>query len=98
MTVSIGARLAVAGRRDGGSRAATVALGVGVVAVVAALTFGAGLDRAAHDAALSGQSFDSGVTAVGRGDPPTDLAEAWQDDDRVSVGRADRQRRRRCRW
>ncbi len=86
VTVSIGARLAVAGRRDGGSRAATVALGVGVVVVVAALTFGAGLDRAAHDAALSGQSFDSGVTAVGRADPPTDLAEAWQDDDRVAWG------------
>jgi len=86
LTASIGARLAVSGRTDGGSRAATAALTFGMLAVVGALTFGAGLQRAATDPSLSGQRFDSGTGTVGRGDPPTDLATAWKVDERVDWG------------
>ena len=83
LPASIGTRLAVSGWRDGGSRSATVALTVGVVAVVGALTFGAGLDRAAADGSLSGQLFDSFHVNIGRSEPPAELVEAWRGDDRV---------------
>jgi hypothetical protein len=85
LAASIGARLAVAGRREGGGRAATAALTFGVLAVVAALTFGAGLDRAAADGSLSGQTFDSLYVGVGPIEPPADLVAAWRADDRVAA-------------
>ena len=48
LPMTMGGRLALERRPGVGGRAATVALTFGVTAVVAALTFGAGLDRGSH--------------------------------------------------
>ena len=68
-----------------GGRSATVALTFGVTVVVAALTFGAGLDRGATDGMLSGQPFDSCTVRVGAADLPVDVVAAWRADDRVAA-------------
>jgi ABC-type lipoprotein release transport system permease subunit len=83
LPLTMGARLAVERRPGVGGRAATAALAFGVTAVVAALTFGAGLDRGSQDGRLSGQAFDTYTVRVGAADLPADTVAAWQADDRV---------------
>jgi hypothetical protein len=68
----LGVRLALErgdGRTSVPVRPALVGAVVGVLGVVAALTFGAGLDRASRDATLYGQSFDAMVWSGPDGDP-----------------------------
>jgi ABC-type lipoprotein release transport system permease subunit len=66
--LALGVRLALV-RGDGRTavpvRPALVGAVVGVLGVVAALTFGTGLDRATTDDALYGQSFDATIVLVG---------------------------------
>ncbi len=82
LPVAMGARLAVE-RRTSGGRAATLALGFGVTVTVAALTFGAGLERGSSDGTLSGQPFDTVTVGVGDNPPPAEIVEAWRADDRI---------------
>ena len=85
LPAAMGWRLAVERRPGVGGRSATVALTFGVTAVVAALTFGAGLDRGATDGMLSGQPFDSYTVRVGAADLPVDVVAAWRADDRIAA-------------
>jgi hypothetical protein len=84
MPFALGAGLATERRRGVGGPTVTVSLLVGVTGIVAALTFGAGLDRGTRDGLLTGQPIDSLTTRVGAADLPADVVRAWRADDRVA--------------
>jgi FtsX-like permease family/MacB-like periplasmic core domain len=85
MPLALGAGLATERRRSAGGPAATAALTIGIAAVVAALTFGAGLDRGSRDGMLTGQPFDSLTVRVGATELPDDVVAAWRADDRIAA-------------
>lgn len=85
MPLALGAGLATERRRSAGGPAATAALTIGVTGIVAALTFGAGLDRGSRDGTLTGQTFDSLTVRVGATDLPDDVVAAWRADDRIAA-------------
>jgi hypothetical protein len=85
MPLALGTGLATERRRAAGGPAATAALTLGVIGIVAALTFGAGLDRGTRDRMLTGQPFDSLTVRVGATELPADLVAAWRADERVAV-------------
>ena len=85
LPLTIGARLAVTGRRSGGSRAATAALVLGAITVMGASTFAAGLRRAATDGRLAGQRFDSMASNPGTPGLSEELRQAWRVDERVAT-------------